>query len=551
MKAKIIGFTKYPDGEDKDCIAITDDGKEVVVDPFVGCSWEYKNRKYLLNEWFEDPNAWQHKDGVWLTDEHTFKIIPMTKPPQEITRTLFQHQKDGVEFLKNKKRAILADEMGLGKTRQAIVATGEESDETVVVVCPASLKVNWEREIHIVYPEDGVLVVSGGEWPEGDTSSWAWIVINYDILEKHKEWIINLEKEGEIETVIFDEAHYIKDTRTIRTKAALAVAENAKRVYCLTGTPVMNRPIELFSLLRAVQHPLAYSDDKASSTLRKEFGKRYCAAYFHRLGYSARGFWDESGASRLPELRELTRSVFLRRTKAEVLDLPPKIVSVVSCELDSEWRATYDSAWDKYLEWVASHPEGRDINNILTAQAMIEIGKLKQVCSLAKIHRIKTDIENAIEQGEKVIVFSQYTESIKTIAAVLSAAGIRAVTLTGADDQESRQQAVDAFQTDPDTKIFIANIKAGGIGLTLTAASIVVFADMEWSPEIHRQAEDRAHRIGTQGTVNVYYYIAESTVEEDIIDILTAKQETIGVLTDGDTTIKAFMDRLIERTKKA
>ncbi len=245
----------------------------------------------------------------------------------------------------------------------------------------------------------------------------------------------------------------------------------------------------------------------------------------------------------------MTTSIFLRRTKEEVLDLPEKIVSVVPVELSTAARTKYDNAWDEYLEWVAKHPEQKDIGNIMSAQALIELGKLKQVCSLAKLERIGADIANAVEQGQKVIVFSQYTDTIHTLQTQLNKMKpvVTSVRLTGEDDQDSRQRAVDSFQREDGPSVFIANIKAGGIGLTLTAASIVIFADMDWSPAVHRQAEDRAHRIGQAGTVNVYYYVAESTIEEDVIDILTQKQETIGTLTGGETTIKAFMDRLKKR----
>ncbi|MBU6430517.1 MAG: DEAD/DEAH box helicase, partial [Cyanobacteria bacterium REEB65] len=363
-----------------------------------------------------------------------------------------------------------------GKTRQAIIAAGDTSEDTVLVVCPASLKINWEREIKMVYPEDEVLVISGGLSAFGDEGAEAyqrsaWVVINYDILDRHKDWLLEEAKKGAIGTVIFDEAHYIKDARAIRTKAALAIALHAKQAYLLTGTPVMNRPIELFSLLRAVKHPLAYNEEKAMSVLRREYGKRYCGAYFHRLGYTGRGFWDESGATRLPELREMTKEVFLRRTKAEVLDLPPKIISVVPVELGPEWREKYDTAWDQYLQWAADHPDEVNVANALSAQAMIELGKLKQVCSQAKLDRIVADVQNAIEQGEKVIVFSQYTETIRELQKKFNdhKPVITSVRLTGEDDQTARQRAVDSFQRPDGPDVFIANIKAGGVGLTLTA----------------------------------------------------------------------------------
>lgn len=465
---------------------------------------------------------------------------------------LFQHQKEGIIFLKEKGKAILADEMGLGKTRQAIIAAGDESDEAILVVCPASLKINWEREIHIVYPEDRVAVLQGGDVEEAmaESDQAAWIVINYDILAKHQDWLAQWAQEGRIETGIFDEFHYAKDTKAIRTKASLTIAQYLKRIFGLTGTPVLNRPIEMFSMLRAIQHPLAWNPEKSLPKLRRDYSVRYCDGKLRiifRRGGGVMRFWEEKGATRLPELRELTREVFLRRTKEEVLDLPAKIVSVVDVQLTPEDQKEYDTAWEQYLDYVAANPLKKDLEGILNAQGLVELTKLKQVCSLSKVKRIVADIDNMVEQGTKVIVFSQYTETIRQIAAALREKKIGTVTLTGENDMQERQEAVDGFQKNDDIMAFVANIKAGGIGLTLTAASHVIFADMEWSPELHRQAEDRAHRIGQTGTVNVYYYVAEKTIEEDIIDILTSKQETIGALTGGETTIKPFMDRLLRR----
>jgi SNF2 family DNA or RNA helicase len=470
---------------------------------------------------------------------------------------LFQHQKEGIEFLKDKKKALLCDSPGLGKSRQAIVAAGDSTIRNVLIVCPASLKINWEREIHMVYPEDEVEILSGSRETAPHKPTTTWTIVNYDILTKNP-WILEHAKVGRFGVLILDEAHYVKDTKAQRTKAALNIAQHIEQVYCLTGTPVMNRPIELFSLLRLVKHPLAWADDKPISTLRRTYGMRYCDAFWHKLGNSGRGFWDEKGASRLPELREMIKPVFLRRTKEEVLDLPEKIVSVQQVEMATDWQRKYDTAWDAYLAWVAGQPE-KDIGNILSAQALIELGKLKQVCSLAKVDRIIEDIENAMDAGEKVIVFSQYTATISEIASRINDKArktgtfpwpIPAVTLTGQDDMENRQEAVDQFQNDPETKVFVANMKAGGVGLNLTAASIVMFADMDWSPEIHNQAMDRAHRIGQTGTVNVYYYVLGGTVEEDIIDTLLDKQGSIGVLTGGETTIKPFMERLKERVEQ-
>ena len=474
-------------------------------------------------------------------------------------QTLFKHQKEGVAFLKKKKRAILADEMGLGKTRQAVVASGEVDTNTKIIICPASLKINWEREIKMVYPDDQTHVIQSG--PEETIPEAQWIIINYDLLHKYKDQLIDLVKVGVINTAIVDEAHYIKGRKTIRAIATLEIVEMLEYVYMLTGTPIMNRPIELFNLLKAVRHPLGKK--------RTFYSKRYCGGHMKTIVRKNGGiirFWDEGGATKLSELREMTKDIILRRTKDDELDLPEKIISVQICELDKSWKRTYDNAWDDYIEWVANHPsDERDIENILDAKHLVELTKLKQVCSQAKIDRIVGDIRNAVDQGEKVIVFSQFTETINLIAEGLGQSKrasqwgdkqepITCVTLTGQHKQEERQKAVDAFQHDEKTKVFIANIIAGGVGLNLTEASIVMFADMEWSPEIHSQAEDRAHRIGQNRTVNVYYYVLGDTIEEDIVDILERKKSLIRAVMDGaesaqyeSSMASEFLDRLKTR----
>ena len=435
---------------------------------------------------------------------------------------LFKHQIEGIDFLKKTKKAIMAHEMGLGKSRMAIVAAGDSSEKGILVICPVSLKINWQREIEMVYPEDEIQVIQTG--PEETIQEPVWVIINYDMLEKYSEQLKGLFEIGELETLIIDESHYIKG-KSIRAAQTIALAEKARRVYCLTGTPVMNRPIELFNQLKAIGHPLSKS--------RSAYGKRYCGAFLktipRRDGRILR-FWDESGATRLPELKTAIDSVLIRRTKKEVLDLPPKIISAQICELNDKWQMEYDTAWDAYLEWLESHPEGKNIENIMSAQQLVELMKLKQVCSQAKVKRIVSDIENMVDQEEKVIVFSQFTETIMRITEELGDKNIGYTRLIGADDMKDRQKAVDAFQNEDIVKIFVANIKAAGVGLNLTAASVVIFADMDWSPEIHAQAEDRAHRIGQEGTVNVYYYIVKGTIEEDIKAILEGKQEIISRL---------------------
>lgn len=513
---------------------------------------------------------------------------------------LFAHQKEGIAFLREKKKVILADEMGLGKTRQAILAAREENPGSVVVICPASLKTNWEREILAVAPNDDVFVIQSG--PEKEIPGVKWIVINYDLLGKYYDQLASMKALGMIGAGICDEAHYIKGKKAVRSKLTLMLLDKLPVVYMLTGTPIMNRPAEMLNLLKAVGHPVA---DRTSF-----FEKRYCDAYMEtiiRRGRPPIRFWNTTGASNLEELREITRDCLLRRLKKDVLDLPPKIISVRFCELSPEQKKAYDHAWDEYLEWYKNGldgvlpegdtgiscqgcgreltdeelgPDGEEndcfkcskIERTVSAQQLVELGKLKQVCSLAKVDRMIADIDAAIQAGEKVIVFTQYTNTLKTIAAACSeikvetdgkafmgkipTKKIKVATLSGQDSQTSRQAAVDAFQNDPETKVFVSNMKAGGVGLTLTEARIVMFADMEWSPEIHAQAEDRAHRIGQGGTVNVYYYVMEKTIEEDIVDLLEGKRRIIKAVMEGSidrmsgSMAADFLARLKQRLGK-
>jgi SWI/SNF-related matrix-associated actin-dependent regulator of chromatin subfamily A-like protein 1 len=517
---------------------------------------------------------------------------------------LFEHQKTGIDFLKRNPKAILADEMGLGKTRQAIIAVNEtrravkfamggavERIPGALVVCPASLKINWMREILAVDPTATIEIISTTEEMQTDPRKVEWFIINYDILEKKIELINSLISESMIDTLILDEAHYIKGKtkraaciiggtfkskkkivlsaeelekiamgfmeapNPVKTQKFDGIANKMARVYCLTGTPLLNRPIEMFNLLKAIGHPLG--------NLRMFYSKKYCGGFLQTIIRKSKPplrIWNEQGATNLADLRQQLKGTMIRRKKDEVLNLPEKIVSVVECEMEKEWQKEYDNAWDKYLDFLEANPiPDRNIDNILMARHLVEIQKLKQVCSKSKIKRIVKDIENAIEQDEKVVIFSQYTETIRMLAQEIKQLkydtgeldymmkplmrSVGVATLTGEDDMMQRQAAVDTFQKNPTVKVFIANIKAGGVGITLTEASQVMFADMDWSPETHNQAIDRTHRIGQKKMVNAYFYICEGTIEEDIIEILDKKKDVLNKILEEGGAENIWHDR--------
>jgi len=439
-----------------------------------------------------------------------------------MSKTLTQHQHKGVEFLINRKKAILNDEMGTGKTLQAIVAglkAIEHTNGKIAVVCPASLTQNWANEIkdynktinyHIIQTET-----------ETNPQNKTFYISSYEKLDAL------LNSDIEFEVVIVDESHYIKG-KSQRTEKVLKLTQSAEYVFLLTGTMLLNRPIELFNQLKAIKHPL--------SAKKTVFAKRYCNAHWRYFKYPRRTktgrlvnrYWDDTGASNTDELKMLIQPYVLRRTKDQVIDLPEKIRTKFYIDMSAEFKRKYALAWEEYQEEMekrAQEIENIDerekfINNIMSAKHAIELQKLQQVASLSKIDQIVEFAQNAIEQGEKVIIFAKFTKTIEELHKKIK----NSVTLTG--QTKDRQSVVDAIQQG-DKDAIIMNIQAGGVGLTLTKASIVIFADFDWSPEIMKQAEDRAHRMGQTKTVNIYYFIAKDTVDEYIIDVLNQKSKII------------------------
>ena len=483
---------------------------------------------------------------------------------------LFDHQKTGIEFLKKNKKAILADEMGLGKTIQSIKAV--EDHGNTIVICPASIKINWQREIKNARPWDRITILNGrtlSQEKQEEAEKSKWIIINYDVINYHKEWIGGMVKQDRIQNVILDEAHYIKG-RSIRAKATIEIVKEAERVYCLTGTPLLNRPIELWNLLVAIEHPITIRKGA-----RSRFSTMFCGGHLktliRRFGPPIR-FWDESGATNLNILRKNLIECMIRRKKNEVLNLPAKIIDVIEVKMNPSQRREYENAWDSYMEYLKMNPP-ENIKNIMATRQLVEIQKLKQVCSRVKVDQIVTDAQNAIEQGSKVIVFTQYVKTLENIKAGMEKIKydfgetdnygkpkmepIDVAVLSGATKQNDRQKAVDSFQENERVKVFVANIKAGGVGITLTEASIVIFADMDWTPEVHSQAEDRAHRIGQNRMVNVYYYVAQDTIEMDIIELLAKKKQMVNEVIDGTkdrvqskSILPDFIRKMSERAKQ-
>lgn len=423
---------------------------------------------------------------------------------------LYPHQVEGLAFLLARRGAILADDMGQGKTRQAVLAMQEaEPDGPWLVVCPASVKLNWSREIDLARPGSSVHVV--GKSPDQDFAGW--VVVNYELLKPHHDLLKRMPFKG----VIFDEAHYLKNHTSQRSKLGRALLESRKPrpvTYMLSGTPLTNRPRDLFPLLQMIEHPLGRSF--------LSFAKRFCAASHNGFG------WVTDGASNLEELALQIKGILLRRKKDEVLDLPPKVRVFLDVEVP-EGTAVKETAAALGVLLTRGSGAAAGVDRERT-RLLANITKARHAIAKAKVKGMLEYVEGCVEQGEKVIVFSCFDDPVTQVA---KAFGERAVSLTGKTPAASRQKVVDAFQNDPAVRVFAANIVAGGVGITLTAASTVVFNDLDWVPANHWQAEDRAYRIGQKAPVHVAYMVAVGTIEEFVKSVLEAKAQIVEAVVDA------------------
>ena len=433
-------------------------------------------------------------------------------------RPPLEHQKEAVQKLVENKKFILADDMGLGKTTSTIIAALESGSKKVLIICPATLKINWKREIEN-YSDKTVYIAEGKNF----STDADFVIINYDIIKNFHD----TKKKGEsqildanFDLVVVDEAHYIKNATAQRTKLINDLVKKVDRLWLLTGTPMTSRPIDYFNLLSLIESPVAKN--------WMAYAIRYCQGYQFNVG--GRKVWNVMGASNLEELRDRTSGLTLRRLKENVLDLPDKIITPVYLRLKSKM---YEEIMGEYYDWYDKNPEE---SKSLTVQ-FTKLTKIRQVIADEKIAQTIELAENIIEQGKKVIIFCNFTDSLNKICEHF---GKAAVKVDGSMSKPERQHSVDSFQDSDKIKIFVGNIKAAGVGITLTAAEAVIMNDLSFLPSDHAQAEDRAYRYGQKNNVLVYYPIFENTIEGIIYDILNNKKQVIAtVMGDNQNTADA------------
>ena len=444
--------------------------------------------------------------------------------------TLMPFQEAGVTFIEGRRgRCIVGDEMGLGKTVQAAAYIHRHPESRpAIVVCPASVKLNWQRELEEwIKPTPVVRVLNGTKGHILSKSDTDIFVMNYEIMAGWKPYLLDLSPQ----VLIYDEAHYLKSPKSNRSKAAKQLSEVIPYVLLLTGTPMINRPDELWNLLNTVQ-PAKYPNFFS-------FAHRYCAAKqkpIYVKGGRRKTVWDFSGASNIPELANDLRTVMLRRTKAEVLkDLPAKTRSLVPIHMP---RATYLKAVEAVEdELVEAHGE------VLVAVA---IEKLKQEVANFKIKKAIEWIEDFLESDQSLVVFFTHRIIGKKLHEHFKK---QSVIVMGDTPQWARQEYVDQFQAGK-VRLFLGNVKAAGVGLTLTAASNVAFLELGWTPGEMVQAEDRVHRIGQKDAVNAWYLMCENTIEDWLFKKLESKSRILSAVLEGEQVDTVFDKATLLREAK-
>lgn len=432
-------------------------------------------------------------------------------------QALFAHQREAVRLLIERKRVILAHDLGLGKTRSALLAA-KSYGLPVFVICPAGLRINWLREAEAV--QIPIEVYSWAKLPEP--------------------------REDHDYILIADEAHYAQTLGTKRTRGFLKLAEHARAVYCITGTPMKNaQPINLYPLLVACRHPLAQD--------LRGYEHRYCNAHYKSIG-RGREVWDVTGKSNLDELHAKTKHLILYKKKEECLkDLPPKVRIMRQAEVDREGERAYQAMIERLTQEhqarmqqkrderiaVLRQEVGNDFDEEMlqgdldamnedeeNARALIELGILRHAASVAKVASALDLVQEVLGQGESIVLFTAYRDTAATLATALTAE-----CLTGDTTTEERQAMIDRFQAKA-TRALVCMIGAGGVGITLTAAQTVVLVDRPWTPGDTVQCEDRCHRIGQQGSVTAIW-LQYGLVDQQIDRLLQQKQERIDLVLRG------------------
>jgi SWI/SNF-related matrix-associated actin-dependent regulator of chromatin subfamily A-like protein 1 len=470
--------------------------------------------------------------------------LPELAEPVPLKRPLFPFQEKGTAYAVQKKRLIVGDEPGLGKTSQVIAAIVAAKAFPALIVCPASLKLNWQQEWLTVAGMNSMILqdsVKNTWMTYYKTGLFQVFIVNYESLKKY--FVDRIEKEPDVplrlnhihfreninlfKSVAFDELHRCKDGSTQQAKFCMGISKGKEYIFGMTGTPVVNKPKDLISQLHIVGRLPDFGGYKF-------FINRYC------------GGGTGVGATNLRELNyKLKTTCFYQRQKKDVLkDLPDKIRQKVICEITTrkEYLAAINDLGNYLKQW--RDRTDAEIRKSLRGEIMVKIGVCKNISARGKMNEVIEHIDDVIDSGEKIVVFIHQKE----IAERLLKHYPTAVSIRGTDTTEQRNANVKAFQTNPNIRVIVCNIKAGGVGITLTASSRVAFVELPWHPADCTQCEDRCHRIGQKDSVQATYFLGKNTIDEDIYQIIESKREVANTITGSEENIQT---EIIEKLTKS
>lgn len=444
------------------------------------------------------------------------------------------YQEDGIARGLELKRFINGDQPGLGKTLQSIgtVYGAEKQGEDTfpcLVVCPSALKINWQREFEMWTDKKAMILDDKNKetWHRFYEMGMADVfIVNYESLKKffvvsmpnkkdlkHSNQIIMDQRIKLFKSTIVDESHRLKDPNSIQAKICIQITRSKKYIILLTGTPVVNKPIDLFSQL-AVMFKLGHFGGENG------FKARYCEG--------------GKGSANLKELNYLMNmSCYFMRKKEEVLkDLPPLSRQTIVCSLTN--KSEFDKVRDDFANFLKnSDLTDAEVKKKVGSETIVKITMLLQISAKGKIEAAQEYIDEIVDSGQKIVVFCKH----KIIVDLLKQLYPKAVTVTGQDDAIQKQNSVDSFQNKPDTKIIICNHKAAGVGLTLTASSEVLFVELPWTQADCEQAEARCHRMGQPSNVRATYLLGEDTLDQWLYDIIQEKKAIANAITGTEDIV--------------
>jgi len=440
--------------------------------------------------------------------------------PHPAGLSFFPFQEAAIEFIeKNKGNVLLADECGLGKSIETLGYARKVNHLPMVIACPIIAKVNWKYEAMrwLEIPENNVSIIGQGyAKPTAENLKGKQVIIlNYEQVEK----CLPILEELPIRLLVADECQYLKNEKTRRTQAILSLSEDIDDVLCLSGTPMMNKPIELYPILKILKR------DKGDFAFWN-FAKKYCGAKQEWISTKSGGkkIWNLNGASNLDELNEkLRKNVMIRRYSADVFkELPPIRRMMVHVDLGTKIYKKFKRIEEDFMSYY-QQTKGKVLEE--RGKKLVFIDAMRKLAAEGKTAQAIEFIDNLYHGIGKVIVFAHHQSVLDDVQSFFSEK-TTVLRIDGETPHKKRDSNINMFNAVDDV-ILVASITASGTAINLQTCSNVVFVEVTWVPADHEQAEARVHRIGQKNISNIYYLIADKTIEERIFDVIDKKKRVV------------------------